>query len=187
MNAARQAAAMLAGPAGIHSIYSNTGQYGANAANIISQYAMQNVGIGNTAAQQNAAINNQQMQYDVQRAKRLYDAGVIGEQQYQNAKRQSRAAILQAYGQGEEESANRFNLSQFQSPYFGVDSRNRVRFKSGQARTDFFNAKNDKGDDGYFTMMNILMSPPYNLSASDAADKVNGRYSKLKQTPGQAT
>jgi hypothetical protein len=185
MNAARQSAAMFAGPQSRYSF--NNGQYGANAANIIGQYATQNVGFGNQAAQQNAAINNQQMQYDVQRAKRLYDAGVIGEQQYQNAMRQARAATLQAYTQGEENSANRFNLSQTQSPYFGVDSRNRVRFKSGQARTDFFNAKNDQGDDGYFTMMNKLMSAPYNMSASEAADAISGRYSKSKQTPGQAT
>jgi hypothetical protein len=177
MNAARQAAAMLTGPAGRHSF--NAGQYGANAANIISQYAMQNVGIGNTAAQQNAAINNQQMQYDVQRAKRLYDAGVIGEQQYQNAKRQSRAAILQAYGQGEEESANRFNLSQFQSPYYGVDSRNRVRFKSGQARTDFFNAKNNQDTNPFFQMVNMLMNDSNGKltykDAVEAAAKIYGR------------
>jgi len=182
MNAARQAAAMLTGPAGRHSF--NAGQYGANAANIIGQYAMQNVGIGNTAAQQNAAINNQQMQYDVQRTKRLYDAGVIGEQQYQNAMRQARAATLQAYTQGEENSANRFNLSQTQSPYFGVDSRNRVRFKSGQARTDFFNAKNDKGNDTYISMIDSLMTK-YGISFKDAADAINGRYSKSKQTAEQ--
>jgi hypothetical protein len=179
MNAARQSAAMFAGPQSRYSF--NNGQYGANAANIIGQYAMQNVGIGNTAAQQNAAINNQQMQYDVQRTKRLYDAGVIGEQQYQNAKRQSRAAILQAYGQGEEESANRFNLSQFQSPYYGVDSRNRVRFKSGQARTDFFNAKNNQDTNPFFQMVNMLMNDPNGKNqltykeAVEAAAKIYGR------------
>lgn len=108
-NAARQSAAMFAGPQSRYSF--NNGQYGANAANIIGQYATQNVGFGNQAAQQNAAINNQQMQYDTQRAKRLYDAGVIGEQQYQNAIREARAAALKSYAQGYKNSSTLYNLN----------------------------------------------------------------------------
>ena len=149
MNAARQAAGMFAGPQSRYSF--NAGQYGKNAADIIGQYAMQNVGIGNQAAQQNAAITNQQMQYDAQRAKRLYDAGVIGEQQYQNAMRPARAAVLQAYTQGKQNAADFYNLSSTQSPYYAYDpSRGTIYFRSEQARKDFYDSnKQDNSNNDY--------------------------------------
>ena len=149
MNAARQAAGMFAGPQSRYSF--NAGQFGKNAANIIGQYAMQNVGIGNQASAQNAAITNQQMQYDAQRAKRLYDAGVIGEQQYQNAMRQARAAALQAYTQGSENAANLYNLSSTQSPYYAYDpSKRTIYFRSEQARKDFYDSnKQDNSNNDY--------------------------------------
>jgi hypothetical protein len=95
--------------------------------------------------------------------------------------KQARAATLQAYTQGEENSANRFNLNATQSPYFGVDSRNRVRFKSGQARTDFFNAKNNQDTNPFFQMVNMLMNDPNGKNqltykeAVEAAAKIYGR------------
>lgn len=149
MNAARQAAGMFAGPQSRYSF--NAGQYGKNAADIIGQYAMQNVGIGNQAAQQNAAITNQQIQYDAQRAKRLYDADVIGEQQYQNGMRQARAAALQAYTQAHENAANLYNLSSTQSPYYAYNpSRGTTYFRSEQARKDFYNSnKQDNSNNDY--------------------------------------
>lgn len=149
MNAARQAAGMFAGPQSRYSF--NAGQFGKNAADIIGQYAMQNVGIGNQASAQNAAITNQQIQYDAQRAKRLYDAGVIGEQQYQNAMRPARTAVLQAYTQGKQNAADFYNLSSTQSPYYAYDpSRGTIYFRSEQARKDFYNSnKQDNSNNDY--------------------------------------
>lgn len=140
MNAARQAAGMFAGPQSRYSF--NAGQFGKNAADIIGQYAMQNVGLGNQAAQQNAAINNQQIQYDAQRAKRLYDAGVIGEQQYQNAMRQARAAVLQSYTQGDANASTLYNINKTTSEDYFIDPSNqRITFRSPQARDNYFTNK----------------------------------------------
>jgi len=135
-NAARQSAAMFAGPQSRYSF--NNGQYGANAANIIGQYATQNVGLGNQAAQQNAAINNQQMQYDTQRAKRLYDAGVIGEQQYQNAIREARAAALKSYTQGYTNASTLYNLNKTTADDYIIDPRTHLlRFNPSGGRESF--------------------------------------------------
>lgn len=144
MNAARQAASMFAGPQSRYSF--NAGQYGKNAADIIGQYAMQNVGVANAAAQQNAAINNQQMQYDVQRAKRLYDAGVTSEQQYQNAMRQARTAMLQAYAQGDQNAATLYNINATESENFYIDPiTGRKTFRSPKARENYFAKKRSDG------------------------------------------
>ena len=139
MNAARQAASMFAGPQSRYSF--NDGQYGANAANIIGQYATQNVGFGNQAAQQNAAINNQQIQYDTQRAKRLYDAGVIGEQQYQNAIREARAAALKSYAQGYKNSSTLYNLNKTTANDYIINQRTGLLNWNPSGGKDRFMAK----------------------------------------------
>jgi hypothetical protein len=180
MNAARQATSMFAGPQSRYSF--NAGQYGKNAADIIGQYAMQNVGVANTAAQQNAAINNQQMQYDAQRVKRLYDAGVLSEQQYQNAMRQARAAALQAYTQGKTNAVNTANLSATQSAFYGLTPDQLVYFKYPGAQKDMFNTNRNQENDSYFTLINKLMAPPYSLSAKDAAAEASRRYGKQPQS-----
>ena len=147
MNAARQAAAMFAGPQSRYSF--NAGQYGKNAADIIGQYATQNIGIANTAAQQRAATQNQQMQYDAQRAKRLYDAGVIGEQQYQNAMRQARAAALQSYTQGYKNASTLYNINKSTSDDYYIDHRTeKMMFKSPEARERYFTKKRATANSG---------------------------------------
>lgn len=141
-NAARQAAGMFAGPQSRYSF--NAGQFGKNAADIIGQYANQNVAIGNQAAQQAANVANQQAQFDAQRAKRLYDAGVIGEQQYQNAMRQARTGVLQAYTQGQRNAANLYNTSLTESPYYGVrPGTGTIYFHSPKSMQAFFNSQSD--------------------------------------------
>ena len=177
MNAARQAAAMLTGPAGRHSF--NAGQYGANAANIISQYAMQNVGIGNTAAQQNAAINNQQMQYDANRSKYLYDGTTTA---LSNRRKEDNALMngLSAADVNEMDINTKLrNLNATQSPFFGTDRNGTVVFKSSQARTDFFNAKNNQDTNPFFQMVNMLMNDPNGKltykEAVEAASRIYGR------------
>ena len=131
-NAARQAAAMFAGPQSRYSF--NAGQFGKNAADIIGQYGNQNVQMGNIAATQATDINNKQILYDAQRAKRLYDAGVIGEQQYQNAMRQARAGVLQAYTQGMKNASDLYNLNMSESPYYAYEpGRGTMYFHSPKA------------------------------------------------------
>lgn len=148
MNAARQAAAMFAGPQSRYSF--NAGQFGKNAADIIGQYANQNIAIGNQAAQQAANVANQQMQFDAQRAKRLYDAGVISEQQYQNAMRQARTGVLQAYTQGMKNAADLYNLSMTESPYYAIEpGRGTIYFRSGKAMQDFYKQQNQSQSADY--------------------------------------
>ena len=138
MNASRQAAGMFAGPQSRYSF--NAGQYGKNAADIIGQYANQNISIGNQASQIAANTANQQAQFDTQRAKRLYDAGVIGEQQYQNAIRQARTGVLQAYTQGSRNAADIYNMNMTESPYFATrPGTNTIYFHSPKAMSDYFN------------------------------------------------
>jgi hypothetical protein len=139
-NAARQASAMFAGPQSRYSL--NAGQYGKNAADIIAKTSNLNVQLGNAAASQAADITNKQIAYDAQRAKRLYDAGVIGEQQYQNAMRQARAGVLQAYTQGMRNAADLYNMSMSQSPYYAIDPKTQtIYFNSANARNRYFKDK----------------------------------------------
>lgn len=140
-NASRQARAMFAGSASRYA--SDNGQFGKNSADIIAQTAMQNIGLGNQASAQNTAINNQQIQYDAQRNKRLYDAGVINEQQYQNAMRQARAAVLQSYAQGYGNASTLYNINKTTSEDYFIDPRNgqRITFRSPQAGDNYFRTK----------------------------------------------
>lgn len=141
-NAARQAAAMFAGPQSRYSF--NAGQFGKNAADIIAKTSNQNVQLGNAAANQSADIANKQVAYDAQRAKRLYDAGVISEQQYQNAMRQARTGVLQAYTQGMKNAADIYNMSMSQSPYYAFNPSNQTMyFNSGKALNKYYNERSN--------------------------------------------
>jgi len=139
-NAGRQASAMFAGPQSRYSL--NAGQYGKNAADIIAKTSNLNVQLGNAAASQAADITNKQIAYDAQRTKRLYDAGVIDKQQYQNAMRQARAGVLQAYTQGMRNAADLYNMSMSQSPYYAIDPKTQtIYFNSANARNRYFKDK----------------------------------------------
>jgi hypothetical protein len=164
-NAARQSAAMFAGPQSRYSF--NNGQYGANAANIIGQYATQNVGFGNQAAQQNAAINNQQMQYDTQRAKRLYDAGVIGEQQYQNAIREARAAALKSYAQGYKNSSTLYNLNKTTANDYIINQRTGLLNWNPSGGKDRFMARKANAS-GYYSPSELnQMAKDNNMTSNE--------------------
>lgn len=180
MNAARQSASMFAGPQSRYSF--NAGQYGKNAADIIGQYAMQNVGVANTAAQQNAAINNQQMQYDVQRAKRLYDAGVTSDQQYQNAMRQARTAMLQAYAQGDQNAATLYNINKTESEYFYIDPiTKRITFKSPKARENYFAKKRSDGNINPDQLRTMFPHADDNTLASLYGSMYRSRYASNRR------
>lgn len=164
-NASRQARAMFAGSASRYA--SDNGQFGKNSADIIAQTAMQNIGLGNQASAQNTAITNQQIQYDAQRAKRLYDAGVINEQQYQNAMRQARAAVLQSYAQGNQNASTLYNINKTTSEDYFIDPRNgqRITFRSPQARDNFYNKK--RGANGMYSFNELQEMARQNNTSID--------------------
>lgn len=138
--ATQQAYNMLSGP---QARYLNlSGNTAKNVSQIMNKYAGMNVPLANQASQQQAQIANQQMQFDTERAKRLYDAGVIGEQQYQNAVRQARLALLQSFAQGHENASSLYNINRTTSEDYFINPRNgRITFKSPQARDNFYNKK----------------------------------------------
>lgn len=139
MNAARQSAAMFAGPQSRYSF--NAGQYGKNAADIIGQYAMQNVGLGNTAAQQRAAIQNKQREGDYQGALDMYKGITTTLQQSKNKNDYLDQAYLQAQINA---SANRakFNLmNATESDDYYINANNDIVFKTPTARKNYFERK----------------------------------------------
>lgn len=179
-NAARQAAAMFAGPQSRYSF--NAGQFGKNAADIIAKTSNQNVQLGNAAANQAADIANKQVAYDAQRAKRLYDAGVISEQQYQNAMRQARTGILQAYTQGMKNAADIYNMSMSQSPYYAFNPSNQTMyFNSGKALGKYFNQRSGNKGFGNFTKSQLEdASEAAGYGRGDAnVDRFLAHYSKF--------
>jgi len=89
---------MLSGTSGR---LANTGLYGKaadSAASIIGKYAGMNVNLDNTYNQENTMMYNKALQESANRAKNLYDAGVIGKQQYQNAINEAANNLTQTYG-----------------------------------------------------------------------------------------
>lgn len=169
--ATQQAYNMLSGP---QARYLNlSGNTAKNVSQIMSKYAGMNVPLANQASQQQTQIANQQMQFDTERAKRLYDAGVIGEQQYQNAVRQARLALLQSFAQGHENAANLYNISKTQSPYFGIDPKTgTIKFHSSKAMKDFFT----KEKEGYSTNYESAWK-----KAQEEANKISFSNEKQKQ------
>ena len=189
-NSAKQAAAMFAGPQSRYSY--NDGQFGANAANIIGQYATQNVGLGNQAAQQNAAINNQQMEFDTQRAKRLYDAGVIGEQQYQNAIRQAKEAVLQSYTQGYSNAGTLYNMNATTAENYIINPRTgKLEFNPNGGKERFLSKKSNSSNllslkelQDMATTNNIPLKQVMEWYKINSG--VNSKTSKVKKTPSNA-
>lgn len=141
-NSNRQARNMFAGKQNLGTV--PVGQELASVANAIGKTSNLNVQLGNAAASQAADITNKQIAYDAQRTKRLYDAGVINEQQYQNAMRQARTGVLQAYTQGQRNAANLYNTSLTESPYYGVrPGTGTIYFHSPKSMQAFFNSQSD--------------------------------------------
>jgi hypothetical protein len=142
-NSAARNAAMFAGPQSRYSLTGAAGQAASQAANIIGQYSNQNLGQANQAAATMADMMNKQSIANAERAKRLYDAGVIGAQQYQNAMRAARTAALQAFTQGYENASKMSVMNRTESPYYYIDPRTgKMVWNSASARQDYFNYKN---------------------------------------------
>jgi hypothetical protein len=135
---AQQANSMTAGPAARYLASDIQGKGATNAANIIGQYANMNVGIANQAAANNAQIANAQMAADAERLKRMYDSNTISKQQYDNAMRQARQAVVQQYGQGWNNASTMYNMSRTESPYYAIDpATGAMYFHSPKAFNDY--------------------------------------------------
>ena len=145
-----RANAMLAGSAAAGRL-ANTGLYGKaadSAASIIGKYAGLNTNIANTAAETNAGLANKETLMGWQRAKDLYDAGVISDQQYDNATRAARAAVVKQYGQGWNNASTIYNMNRTESPYYAVDpASGKMFFHTPRNEQDFFNSKSGQGQD----------------------------------------
>lgn len=145
-----RANAMLAGSPAAGRL-ANTSLYGKaadSAASIIGKYAGLNTNIANTAAEANASLANKQMLMEWQRAKDLYDAGVISNQQYDNATRAARAAAVKQYGQGWNNASTIYNMNRTESPYYAIDpASGKMFFHSPRAEQDFYNSKSGQGQD----------------------------------------
>lgn len=141
---AQQANSMTAGPAARYLASDIQGKGATNAANVIGQYANMNVGIANQAAANNAQIANAQMAADAERLKRMYDSNTISKQQYDNAMRQARQAVVQQYGQGWNNASTMYNMSRTESPYYAIDpATGAMYFHSAKALADYQKSRNN--------------------------------------------
>jgi hypothetical protein len=147
-NAARQASAMFAGPQSRYSF--NAGQYGKNAADIIGQYANQNVQAGNIAANQTADINNKQMMFDAEQTKNYNDAYREYARKLWNDKIAYDRGVTAAKIQGSQNARDRYNMNISESPYFASDdATGRMYFHSPKSRNAFYNQKTDNTNNFY--------------------------------------
>jgi hypothetical protein len=97
-NIASQAAAQFAGPQALNARLSQIqGQGAAQAANTLSNINNQNVNIANQFEANQVGVRNQEQAMNQQMANRVYDKNVIANQQFDNAKRQAKSNLRQAY------------------------------------------------------------------------------------------
>jgi hypothetical protein len=97
-NIASQAAAQFAGPQALNARLSQIqGQGASQAANTLSNINNQNVNIANQFEANQVGVRNQEQAMNQQMANRVYDKNVIANQQFDNAKRQAKANLRQAY------------------------------------------------------------------------------------------
>ena len=97
-NIAAQAASSFAGPQGTSRLSGIQGKAAANAANIMSKYNQQNVGIANQIAQANQNTRNQEALQNAKFRQQYYDQNTIANQQFDNTQRVMRNALRDQYG-----------------------------------------------------------------------------------------
>lgn len=97
-NIAAQAAGQFAGPQALNARLSQIqGQAARSAGDALSRINNANVNIANQFEANQAAIRNQESALNQQMANRVYDKNTIANQQFDNAKRQGRADLRNAY------------------------------------------------------------------------------------------
>jgi hypothetical protein len=163
------------------------GRAAENAANTLGRYNNMNVGLANQVAAQNAGIQNAQMQFNADRATKLYDGTVIANQQFDNAKRAGNADMLKSYINAWN---NRSGLDMINAtnPYFNVDpATGRQFFRSDNARRNFFggsgssfsNAKDFAGYEAEARALNITDPDLIKRYAFDKLTRANARYTDI--------
>ena len=114
-NIETQANATFADPRGLTARNAAAaGRTAALAANTLSNINNQNVNIGNQFEAAQVGVRNQENMLNQQMANRLYDKNVIGNQQFDNAKRQGRADVRESYNtaatnRGKTDAVNQLN------------------------------------------------------------------------------
>lgn len=130
------------------------GRAAENAANTLGRYNNMNVGLANQVSAQNAGIQNAQMQFNADRATRLYDGTVIANQQFENAKRTANADMLKSYINAWN---NRSTVGMINNtnPYFYMDPQSgRMVFRGGPA--NMFGAGSSQSATGMQTYQDAL-------------------------------
>jgi hypothetical protein len=151
-NAARQAAAMFAGPQSRYSF--NAGQFGKNAADIIGQYANQNVQLGNIAANQATDTNNKQIMYDAEQDRLLRNAESVYGQNLDESQKNYFKGINVALNTADKNAADIYNLNLSESPYYAIDpSTYRMGFHSPKSMRAFYNQKNNNNSNSDYDAM----------------------------------
>ena len=106
------------GPQGLSSRASQIfGQTARGAADTLSQFNNQNVGVANNMELQRANILNQNAIRRTGLAKQLYDENTIANQQYRNSKNQAMENMVNQWVSGKTNAVNAYNLNQMFPQY----------------------------------------------------------------------
>lgn len=122
------------------------GQAGKQAADILGQYANQNVQISNQANAQAAQITNGILEAQRNRLKALHQGNTIAAQQYDNAEREARADLLNVYTNAWKNRQGYNDLNQTNQLFQRDPNTGFMVFSSPQAKATFM--KNISGQPG---------------------------------------
>jgi hypothetical protein len=133
-NIANQALAQFTGPQALSARSASIqGQGAKQAADTLSRYNNQNVGVANQFEGNNAQIMNEAQRFNQAQNKQLYDQNVIANQQFKNTKRALRHNLGQAYNTGVTNMMQTDAMNQMY-PQYAVDPRSggRMHFTKGK-------------------------------------------------------
>jgi hypothetical protein len=133
-NITNQALAQFTGPQALSARSSSVqGQGAKQAADTLSRYNNQNVGVANQFEGNNAQIMNEAQRFNQAQNKQLYDQNVIANQQYKNTKRAFKHNLGQAYNTGVTNMMKTDAMNQMY-PQYAVDPRSggRMHFTQGK-------------------------------------------------------
>ena len=133
-NIANQALAQFTGPQALSARSASIqGQGAKQAADTLSRYNNQNVGVANQFEGNNTQIMNEAQRFNQAQNKQLYDQNVIANQQYKNTKRALKHNLGQAFNTGTTNMMQTDAMNQMY-PQYAVDPRSggRMHFTKGK-------------------------------------------------------
>jgi hypothetical protein len=133
-NIANQALAQFTGPQALSARSASIqGQGAKQAADTLSRYNNQNVGVANQFEGNNAQIMNEAQRFNQAQNKQLYDQNTIANQQYKNTKRAFKHNLGEAYNTGVTNMMKTDAMNQMY-PQYAVDPRSggRMHFTKGK-------------------------------------------------------